>query len=490
MGVNQDRWRRLTRAAGAVVLSALALWFGTGLHPLWWLTGLAPLPVLLFAHRSGARAAAAVAFAAWLLGSLNVWTFYHGVLGIPVFVVAPFLIIPAAVFMLGVLLSRALLRRGLPATAALALPAAWVSFEYLVSVAAPDGTAGNLAYSQMDCLPLLQLASLTGIWGVSFVVLFAPAALAVVLSPGPARGTLVGLAVGSVVLLALVFFFGVWRLQRPPAGAEVVTVGLVATDDPDRIFHPSREAALETLGLYARQIDHLARQGARVVVLPEKIVAVASEAGSAKVEEPFRAAAARNRVTVVVGLARGEEPQAGNLALVFSPEGKLRATYQKHHLVPRFEDGFRAGTGRTVLRESSAPWGVEICKDLDFPPLSRGYGGDGVGLVLVPAWDFRRDGWLHGRMAVLRGVEGGFSVARAANQGLLTLSDSRGRVVAEQRSDAAPFAMLVADVAVAHDDTPYVRLGDWFAWLNLVLLAGAVAGLVFGRRAPTAPPAF
>ena len=49
---------------------------------------------------------------------------------------------------------------------------------------------------------------------------------------------------------------------------------------------------------------------------------------------------------------------------------------------------------------------VAICKDLDYPPLGRAYARAEVGLLLVPAWDFQNDGWLHSRMAVMRGVEG------------------------------------------------------------------------------------
>ncbi len=122
------------------------------------------------------------------------------------------------------------------------------------------------------------------------------------------------------------------------------------------------------------------------------------------------------------------------------------------------------------MPEPSGLWGVAICKDMDFPGLSRWYGSAGTGLLLVPAWDFVDDGWLRGRMAIMRGVESGFSIARAPKEGLPTVSDDRGRVLAEQRSDAAPFATVLADVPVRHDKTPYVRFGDWFAWVVLAML--------------------
>src|SRR5215472_7696622 len=107
---------------------------------------------------------------------------------------------------------------------------------------------------------------------------------------------------------------------------------------------------------------------------------------------------------------------------------------------------------------------------MDFPALARRNAAGGVGLLLVPAWDFDDDGWLHDRMAVMRGVEGGFSIARSAKQGVLTVSDDRGRVLGEVSTSAAPFASLVATVRVRHDDTVYARFGDWFARANLALL--------------------
>jgi apolipoprotein N-acyltransferase len=132
-------------------------------------------------------------------------------------------------------------------------------------------------------------------------------------------------------------------------------------------------------------------------------------------------------------------------------------------------------------------WGIAICKDMDFTPLSRKYGKADVGLMLVPAWDFNMDRGWHGHIAVMRGVEDGFSLVRAAKDGYLTVSDNRGRVVAEQRSDAAPFATLLASVPAAHSATLYLLLGDWFAWLACALLVLAIVQfcrVAMSARAP------
>jgi apolipoprotein N-acyltransferase len=174
------------------------------------------------------------------------------------------------------------------------------------------------------------------------------------------------------------------------------------------------------------------------------------------------------------------------LAVVFGADGRSALVYDKHFLVPRWEDGYARGTRIVLLSTPRMKIGTLICRDMDFPAPSREYGRQNVGLMLVPAWDFTIDGWLHGRMAVLRGVENGFAVARFAKQGQMTLSDNRGRVLTQGHSSSAGPATAIGRMRVSAGRTIYSRAGDWFAWVNL---AGVVAMLLPYRRVriPFAP---
>jgi predicted amidohydrolase len=115
----------------------------------------------------------------------------------------------------------------------------------------------------------------------------------------------------------------------------------------------------------------------------------------------------------------------------------MEANYDKHHLLPGVEPE-KPGDKRVLLDQPSGRWGLQICKDMDFPELSREYAALGANLLLVPAWDFNLDRWLHARMAVLRAVENGFALARSARNGLLTLSDNRGRIICGNGDGARP----------------------------------------------------
>ena len=109
-------------------------------------------------------------------------------------------------------------------------------------------------------------------------------------------------------------------------------------------------------------------------------------------------------------------------------------------------------------------------------------------LLLVPAWDFNVDWWLHARMAMLRAVESGFALARAARNGVLTLSDNRGRVITEAPTVFGRFVTACGKLNITRERTFYSRTGDWFPWLCLVALL-ALISLLFVRRRMLSTPA-
>ncbi|MGH9703214.1 MAG: nitrilase-related carbon-nitrogen hydrolase [Candidatus Acidiferrales bacterium] len=460
-----DSRRNHFAITGALLVSAAMFYFGTGLRPVWWLMWFAPLPVLLVAPRVRALPSFAMSTLAWFLGSLNMWHYLLGLIRLPVVLVVLSSLVPGCIFGLAVHLYRALIRRGELGRAAFAFPAVWVTYEFLNALSSPHSTFGNLGYSQMNFLPVLQVVSLTGIWGISFCLFLFPAAVAALLGRPAGKLQRIRLAATAGGFLLAVLAYGSLRLISSPVKNSSVKAGLMATNVPGDLLPEDDGSALKLLRKYLEHVDELAAQGARVIVLPEKIARI-SDSGTQQADALFQAAAARLNARIVVGLDRGTATQRFNEARIYFPDGSVKL-YDKHHMIPRLEDVDVPGTSLTVWNESSGIWGIEICKDMDFPDLSRQYGARGVGLLLVPAWDFVLDDWLHGRMAVMRGVESGFAIARAAKQGLLTVTDNRGRVIAEQSSAAAPFSSLLAELPVAHDQTIYVRSGNWFGWLNV-----------------------
>ena len=468
------------RALVALALagSAVASFFGTGLHPVWWLTWLAPLPVLLIAPRVSRSTAFGVAFGAFTLGALNVWSYDRIVT--PLWLSVFILIVPSLVFAFIVTAHRAFILRGQSFRAAFALPILWSAVEYLAEFRSVHSTWGNPAYTQMNWLPLIQIASITGIWSISFIVLLFPSTIAVLLAPATLTNSKRSPAFAAAAIFILVFGYGFYRLATAPTSPHV-TVALISTDTR---LSPQGPAAVNLVRDYVSQIPALAAQGAKVIVFPEKIARIKGD-DLAQADAILEQAARENHVTILVSF---EHQPNLHEARLYSPDGRLEGTYEKHHMLPAFESHLLPGTARLTFDRPSddgtaGKWGVEICKDMDFPLLARQYSNDGARLMLVPAWDFIADGWLHGRMAILRGVESGFTVARSVKQGILTLSDSRGRVLAARRTGSPGFDILVGALPLGSGPTFYDRTGDWFAWANLAL---AVLLLLPSQRRTTA----
>ncbi|MFI4981671.1 MAG: nitrilase-related carbon-nitrogen hydrolase [Nevskiales bacterium] len=474
--------KRIVSMLAACAASAVMLWFGTGLQPVWWLTWLAPLPVLWIVPRLSATGAFALATLAWAAGAANEWNYAHRLLEMPPQIIALMVLVPSLVFGVAVLLWRRLLLRGALLQAALAFAGVIVSFGFAQQRLSPHSTWGDIAYSQMDFLPLLQTASLAGVAGVAFLLLFLPASLAAAwCGPGTSRHRR-AVAAGAVLLVVAAVGWGASRLGETPG--RQVKVGLIASDLVKNLSPKDPERKKELFAGYSAKAAEQIAQGAQLVIVPEKLAEV-PDADIAEVDLPFQQAAAQGAV-IAVGLERWSAGNKLNESRIYGPQGTLWTTYEKHHMLPAFEGDMLVGTTRTVLDQPSGKWGVAICKDLDFPQLSREYGNDGIGLLVVSAWDFVADAWLHDRMAVMRGVESGFSLARSSKDGLLSLSDDRGRVLVQARAQtgtgADEFYTLLGEVPVHHDATLYARWADWFSWL---VLAGLILILLNALRSAT-----
>ena len=500
MDLPANSLRRAMLILSAVLLTAGAYFVSSGLHRVWWLVWLAPLPVLLIAPRLRAWTIFAVALAARALAGLDFWNYLHGVVQFPLWLTLLTILVPSASFAIAVVLYRVWLRRGNPWLAAIAFPAAIVAAEYLFSLW--QGSFFNTGYTQLENLPVLQLAAVTGLWGISFTVNLFPAGLAA-LTASPAKLRF-RLATALALYLACILTYGLWRLKHVPAATHSVVVGLVETHAGENIFPPDVSSSIVLMQDYAEQVKALAAQGAAIVILPEMTTLI-PDAALVRLDSFWQQTAREAHVEVLLDILHVTDRGAYNEARLYSADGGIEAVYHKHHPVPTWEARTKPGTEISVLAcprpskesqpspspapEKAGNIGIEICRDMDYPELSRHYANQQVGLMLVPAWDqgLGVDAYWHGHLALMRAVEDGFTMVRDAKVGLLTASDDRGRILAEEatRPDGALVSMLVT-VPVRYDSTLYQKWGDWFAWLDLAVLAGLL-GLwaVDLRRCPS-----
>ena len=464
--------RSLAAPALAAVASGLAIFFSMGLSGavapgpgvLWLVALIAPVPVLWFAFKAEHGWAAFVAsFAAFAVGTANILPVYGRVLPLPVLALA--ILTPALGFGLAALAARYVMRRITPISGVLAFAFLWTGVDYLLSLG-PNGAAASPAYAQLSLPWMVQIASVFGLWGITFVVALFAAAAAMAIAT---RQRVFALLAVGVVTLNL--GFGVWRIETAPE-TPLVPVAAGANDAlvPLR-FKDDAVSAQKVVDAYAAAGRQLA--GAALIVFPERVAVLKPE--WAVLHDRLRAAA-QHSGALVIGFDDRASPRS-NAAYYYFPNGAAPLSYAKRHLIPGLESVFTPGAKSFMTSDFT---GVAVCKDMDFPDSIRAEAVLQPTLYAVPAWDFGRDGNWHARLAILRGVENGFAVVRAANNGILSVSDAYGRVIAAKPTAADGMVTLTAKVRRGPGQTLYASIGDGLPEIALamalLLLGVAVAG--------------
>ncbi|GLY65148.1 nitrilase-related carbon-nitrogen hydrolase [Amycolatopsis taiwanensis] len=481
MDLNTNRPARFPAVLAAVAVSATLFYFGTGLTPVAALTWLAPLPVLLVAPRLRGWTAAGTAFAAFLLGTANSWSFQLHSGDTPLWPVGVVIDVGTSlVFVLAVVVFRLPARRGRPVWAAIAGPAAWAGALYVVAVSNPMGLSNMFFEDQGDFPLALQTAVVTGRWGVEFLVMFVPSVIAALCAPSVTSKARIRLGAAAAVVLAAVFTAGAVRLNQNTGDTR--RVAAIAPNHyawaPD-VASPQGRALVAG---YLREIDNLPA-GVRTVVLPEGAFS-SPDVLPADLAGPMRQAAARKDIDIVLGFmhANGERGESGsvreNFALIFPAGGGEPVRYLKQHDMVS-----RLGHDLVFVPSAGPKTGVEICHDVEFAEPARGYAAQGSDILAIPASDNGDNGWQHSRTALLRGMENGQAVVWADQNGSPMIADGWGRVLAQTYTTGSTgFTTITADVPIGPGATLYTKFGDWFAWLCLALTIVAPLTAYRGRN--------
>jgi apolipoprotein N-acyltransferase len=376
----------------------------------------------------------------------------------------------------------------------LVLPLAMTVLYWSTSRFSPFGTWGVVAYSQAGNLPLLQILSVTGLWGLVFLLFWlAPVANEIWERGADLKATRgPAFAFGSV-LLAVLLFGGIRLAFFPPAGPTVQAAalatpqalydtafaGLKAADlarSPEDVRARRRPAFLAVWNDLLARSERAAAGGARIIAWPETVPLLAEDEPA--LLDRARGLARRHGLYLLMTpwIVRRTDrfPFVENLAVLLDPAGKELWRYAKSYPVPGIEDS-RFGRGKDVVPLARSPHGrlaSVICFDADFPWLARQAGQGGADLLLVPADDWPAIEATHPQMAVFRAIENGASLLRPTSSGLTVAADYQGRSLGAVSTYRADRPLLVTALPTRGTRTFYARAGDWFAWLCLLGLAG------------------
>lgn len=397
------------------------------------------------------------------------------------------------------------------------VPCFWVSLEYLRSRLFSGFGWSVLGYSQYLNLSLIQIAKLTGAYGVSFLIIMVNVlifqgirgARIILRKEDSSRGRPSSklLIKVSIVLLVFISVFIYGRVQLSQKTAARIKVGLVQANVPqEEKWDPAFKYLI--LEKYQALTRLVSLERPDIIIWPETAV-------------PGYLVDESEALDYVVSLARevgiplligspflNNNSEVYNSAFLVSGKGKILTRYDKMHLVPFGEyiplgrifsfaakidrrlagDHFSRGRDYTIFKMPSGghrpgvSFGVLICFEDIFPGLVREFARKGVDFMVNitnDAW-FGRSGapYQHTQALVLRAVENGIGIARSANTGISCIIEPSGKI-ARRISDAQGnhifiTGYLTGDVTLSSNPTFYTRFGDLFTYLCILISIGWV----------------
>ena len=360
-----------------------------------------------------------------------------------------------------------------------------------------------LGYSQVTWLPIAQLASIVGVYGLSGLMAFTACAAAYFVVENRQRRWSV--AIATVAFVGACSLWGQWRLQNSAltsAGDPVrvaVLQGNVAQEDK---WNPALADAITER--YLSMTREALAKGATFVIWPESATPFYFERDLLR-GATIRRLAMEGKATLLIGSDQVEPIRAEgnrqkptyrlyNAAFLVQPNGRVGAVYRKMHLVPFGEyvplkrllffvdpiveavSNFEPGRDPVLLPVGSHTASTAICYEVIFPSLIRRFVLDGSELLTTitnDAWYGRSSAaYQHWEQASMRAIESGRYLARAANTGISGFVDPYGRVV--QKTALFEQALVLGDLRFSRHRTIYSRIGDVVAWLSLAIAVGAL----------------
>ncbi len=365
------------------------------------------------------------------------------------------------------------------------------AFYFLFSLEGPFDGDGVFAHYFIGDQSLKQLVSVTGLWGLVFLVSWAASVINWAWEHAAhwektKQGSLIFASVLAGILL-----LGGLRISPLLNSGDIETVRIAAVTTSmgsNWMQMLDSDSTTSSFDVTIAAVDSLARQaasgGANIVVFQESTMLVE------KIDEERLFAALGSiaedhsvylSFTYVVS---NNDARAENRQVFLNDGGEIEANYQKRYLLGAGPFGETAyiQKGPGVLPVVETPYGnigFGICRDMSFAPYVRQLGRKNVDIVFDPSDDFPRS---KAHVSLMRAIESGFSFIRPTRNGVSFAADFHGNVVASKDYYATANEIMYADVPTKGKTTVYAIVGDAFGWL-CVLGFGAFVVVSIRNRA-------
>ena len=349
----------------------------------------------------------------------------------------------------------------------------------------------SLSVSQFWNLGLMQVASVTGVVGVSFIVTLFASVINYIWEKGIRKETVMN-AVGYGIAVVVITGIGMITVEKITTADQTVRVAagvenfnLLLEDksilaryngsDEEKIFQAFVDIIKERAG-------QAVQNGANLLVFPEDAFAC-SETSSEKFIEQAKSIARENKINILLPLLRlPEEGKKKNTLNFINSKGELLNTYLKNHLVPVVEEPeTERGDGKTpVIEVDGVKYTYLICAD--YTSNKYAYNGREADIFLNPSYDWQAFQYFTSYGVQARAIECGFSVLRNPVNGNIILYDVFGRPLHMQNVMGVHTGMIYLDIPRQGRQTIYGATGNWFPWICAMYSVFAILSSLIKNR--------
>ena len=412
-------------------------------------------------------------------------------------------------YLVALVLDKALHKHQPRFAASLVYPSAVVAMELLFSLT--TGVIGTVGDSQYAISPLVMIASLFGVLGVSFFVSWLAPVINALWEGGWHLGNMGLSGKTYAVIMAGLLIYGGLAVAFPQEAERSVLVAGITLENGffermgdsdlyvDELFALDPAGAAAVMSSPQSHVDEMWEKtheaiaaGAKIIVWQEYALCLESSAADALLRE-IQTLADEADVYLLVSYGRllneaeRDDRVMINMSVLFTPDGEIGWEYAKAYPAPGYEE-FMIEAGDRDIPYVDTPYGrigQVICADMYFPHYIRQAAVKEIGLLLVPTLDTQSMTPLATYSSGYRAVENGFTMVKVTGDGLSAVTDPAYRHWARQNSFVQGTPNLYATVPVVSHATVHSRGGYVFPYaaVLLLILSGAWAALRARRRA-------
>ncbi|MBC8321884.1 MAG: hypothetical protein H8E34_14330 [Bacteroidetes bacterium] len=353
----------------------------------------------------------------------------------------------------------------------LIFPTVYVIMDFITVSTNPSGSYGTLVHTQ-SALPLLQLVSITGIWGVTFLITWT-ASITNWLWDNYFEKSKIYLAfwIFGIPFLSII----IWGQFRLSHTIDSPTVRIASINSSKSEYNHRMTTNYDTLiekvnEGFLKNCDLATASGAKIVFGRETLISLPADKENDFIK---KAQATAIRDSIYLGLPiqvipkRFPDVNPENKIIWISPVGEILFTY--HKAKPTYPGECDYGDG--IIKYYDSPFGrigSAICFDMDFPSLINQTSKMNIDIMLVPGSDWQEITPYHTYVASVRAIEHGFNMTRSVFKGFSASFNYKGQLLSSNDFFKTNEVILYTDVPVKGQKTVYSVLGDYFAWLCIL----------------------